>query len=985
MSANMAIRDRRDDQLTKRLARAVRGPVLASPFDLGRYATDASIYQIAPRAVVVPQSGDDVAAALEIARDERVPLLPRGGGTSQCGQTVNDAVVLDLSKRMNRILEIDPEAQTATVEPGVVLDQLNAALKPYGLWYPVDVSTSSRATLGGMTANNSCGARSIRYGMSRDNVLAIDALLADGSRARFAETDPDTLGNTPADALFRDLLALARAESDEIRARWPTVPRNVGGYNTDALLAARPNLATLLVGSEGTLAFSERITLKLSKLPTEKVLGVCHFPSFYAAMDAVQHIVTLGPTAVELFDRTILELAREIPLFRSAVDRFTRGTPDALLIVEFAEADEAENLHRLSGLGDLMAELGFAWDGGRKGVGGVVEAVDPAFQKEIIEVRKQGLNIMMSMKSEGKPVSFIEDCCVALPDLAAYTDRLQGIFDRHGVSGTFYAHASVGTLHVRPVLNLKQEAGVRALRAIAEETFEMVRAYKGTHSGEHGDGIVRSEFHEEMFGPRLVGLWRRVKARMDPDGLLNPGRVVDPPRMDDRSLLRYRPDYRWDDIDTVFDWPGFEGAGRGLQGAVEMCNNNGACRKIGDGVMCPSYRVTRDERDLVRGRANSLRLAMSGQLGEDALTSPQMADTMKLCVSCKACRRECPTGVDMAKMKIEVQAAQAKAHGIGLRERLVAWLPRYAPYARFLPPLMNAQHWMPGAPGAMERLLGLAADRPLPRWPWDAWRPTSEAGSEPVDVLLFADSFNRYFEPWNLRAAEAVLRRLGLRVGHATPPGRGRRPLCCGRTFLAAGLAPQARREIARTAQALRAHLAAGGVVVGLEPSCVLTFRDEAPQLLDDWPEAFGQQIMLFEEYLAGLPAQGRDLPLGPVKARRALLHGHCHQKAFNQMGPVQRLLAQIPDLKVELIPSSCCGGAGAFQYQAETAATSRAMAELSLLPRIRTADAETVILADGTSCRHQIAHGAAREARHVATLLAESLGAGGVRAPWDR
>ncbi len=968
-----AIADRRADPLTRRLREACRGAVLAGRFDLGRYATDASIYQIAPRAVVVPEGPEDVAAAFEIARAEGVPVTPRGGGTSQCGQTVNEGVVLDLSRGLGRILEIDAEARTATVEPGVVLDHLNAALKPHGLWYPVDVSTSSRATIGGMTANNSCGARSIKYGMSRDNVLAIDALLADGTRARFGEIDPDALGNGPADGLFRDLLGLARAEAEEIRARRPDVPRNVGGYNVDALLPERPNMATLLVGSEGTLAFSERITLKLSELPGEKVLGVCHFPSFYEAMDAVQHLVTLGPTAVELFDRTILDLARAIPLFRPSVDRFTRGEPEALLIVEFAEPDRAENLRRLAGLTETMAELGFAWEGGRKGVGGVVEATDPGFQTEIVEVRKQGLNIMMSMKSEGKPVSFIEDCCVALPDLAAYTDRLQGIFARHGVSGTFYAHASVGTLHVRPVLNLKEEAGVRTLRAIAEETFEAVAEYKGAHSGEHGDGIVRSEFHERMFGARMTGLWGEVKRRMDPDGLLNPGRIVDPPKMDDRSLLRYRPDYAWPEVETVFRWEGYPGAGRGLQGAVEMCNNNGACRKIGEGVMCPSYRVTREERDLTRGRANSLRLAMSGQLGPDALASDEMAETMKLCVSCKACRRECPTGVDMAKMKIEAQAARAKAHGVSLRDRLVGYLPRYAPYARYLPWAMNARDWVPGAAWASEKLLGLAADRALPRWPADRFWPEATAPLEEADVVLFADSFNRYFEPWNLRAAQAVLKGAGLKLAQAEAP-RGR-PLCCGRTFLSAGLAEEARAEMARTAEALRPALERGAAVVGLEPSCLLTFRDEAPALLEDWPAELGQRVMLFEEYLAGRVAEGLELPLGPVAAPRALLHGHCHQKAFNQMGPVQRLLRLIPGLEVELIPSSCCGGAGAFQYQAETAEVSRRMAELSLLPRVRAAEAEAVVLADGTSCRHQIADGAGREARHVATLLAESMG----------
>jgi FAD/FMN-containing dehydrogenase/Fe-S oxidoreductase len=887
-------------------------------------------------------------------------------------------VVLDLSRHLNKIIDIDPKARTAVVEPGVVLDTLNEALKPYGLWYPVDVSTSSRATLGGMTANNSCGSRSIRYGTSRDNVLAIDTILADGTRATFGEIDPAEFraANAPGPLpdMIRDLLDLGAREAEEIRARFPNVIRRVGGYNIDALIPdRRVNLAHLLVGSEGTLAFSERITLKLSPLPRRKVLGICHFPDFQEAMDAVQHLVTLDPTAVELFDRKILDLSRAIPIFRPIVDRFVRGEPEALLIVEFAEPDQAENLRRLAALGDMMADLGFRWDDPGKKPGGVVEAIEPEFQKDVVEVRKQGLNIMMSMKSAGKPVSFIEDCCVELPHLAAYTDRLAGVFRKHNVDSTFYAHASVGTLHVRPVLNLKQEADVKALRAIAEETFEIVRDYKGCHSGEHGDGIIRSEFHRQMFGDRMVAAFEEVKAWMDPGGLLNPGRIVHPPEMDDRSLFRYRPDYAVPERETVFDWPGHVGAGRGLQGAVEMCNNNGACRKLGDGVMCPSYRVTRDERDLTRGRANTLRLAMSGQLGPDAMTSDAMDETMALCVSCKGCRRECPTGVDMAKMKIEVQALRAKRFGLSLRDRLIAHLPRYALWASRLAPVMNLRDRLPGLPWLTERLFGLSAARTLPTWR-PAWRPAQ--ADEAPEVLLFADTFSRHHEPENLRAAETVLRAAGLRVGHAEPP-KGR-PLCCGRTYLSVGLAEQAKAEMRRTIAAIRPVLERGGHVVGLEPSCILTFRDEAPALLgEEWTAEMGERGMLFEEYLEMKLKDGLTLPLNPIKSVKALVHGHCHQKAFNQFGPVQRVLARVPGLKVEPIPSSCCGGAGAFGYQAETAEISRAMDERSLLPRVRAAEADAIIVADGTSCRHQIADGAGREAVHVARVLAESLGAG--------
>ncbi len=960
--------------------------MLFDRFSRGRYATDASVYQVMPLGVVLPKSGADVEAVLGIAREHGVPVLPRGGGTSQCGQTVNRALVLDCTAHLDGLLEFDAGAATAVVEPGLVLDELNRHLRAHGLWFPVDVSTASRATLGGMTANNSCGSRSIRYGTMRDNVLAIDALLADGTRARFEAVDRERLlhdaHDTPTTALVRDLLALGEREADEIRARFPDLLRRVGGYNIDALVPGnRPNnLAHLLVGSEGTLAFSERITLKLSPLPGNRVLGVCHFPTFHAAMDAAQHLVRLDPSAVELVDHTMIGLSRDIAMFRPVVERFVRGDPAALLLVEFAEPEAAENLRRLRALHETMAELGFRFDDPGKQPGGVVDAVDADFQKAIWEVRKSGLNIMMSMKSEGKPVSFVEDCAVRLPDLAEYTERLTRIFEKHGTTGTWYAHASVGTLHVRPVLNLKLEADVRAMRAIAEECFEMVREYRGSHSGEHGDGIVRSEFHRDMFGDRLVADFEWVKQRFDPHGLFNPNRIVHPPRMDDRSLLRYAPDYRFEERATVFDWSAWPGASGGLQGAVEMCNNNGACRKFDDSVMCPSWRVTRREKDLVRGRANSLRLALSGQLGPDAFESDEMADTLSLCVSCKACRRECPTGVDMAKFKIEVLAARANKRGVGLRERLVATLPRYAPWAAKAPWLANLRNRVPLLARAAETLLGLAAERTLPAWRGD-WFGSRAADTPAVaatdaDVLLFADTFNRWFEPHNLRAAREVLTRAGLRVALAGA-GTGERPLCCGRTYLAAGLAEQARAEMRRTAKVLRGAVETGTPVVGLEPSCLLTFRDEAPAMLGaDWNEAWGRRVMLLEEFIAERAAAGTfNLPLSLPAGSRALLHGHCHQKSFGVMSPVLRTLALVDGLSVETVASSCCGMAGAFGFQAETLAVSKAMGEASLLPAVRSAPAETWILADGTSCRHQVGDGTGREAVHVAELLRHAAG----------
>ena len=964
--------------LERRLKAEQTGDVRFDAFTRGRYATDASHYQILPLGVVTPRSAADAEGALAVCRSEGVPVTPRGGGTSQAGQTVNRAVILDCSRYLNRIIDIDAAGRRCRVEPGIVLDELNRALKPHGLWFPVDISTASRATIGGMVGNNSCGARSLRYGNTRENVLSIDAVLADGTRAHFGRIGEAGVDVPP--ALIRDLLAIAAREADEIKRQFPKVQRRVGGYNLDALVPGRNdvNLAHLLVGSEGTLAFSTRIELKLSPLLGPRAIGACHFGSFHEAMAAAQHIVALKPIAVELIDRTMLGLAREIAMFKPTVDAFLRGDPEAILFVEFAE-DRDENLRRLKALTALIGGLGLSWDKTGAKWGGVVDVLDPKLQAAIGEVRTAGLNIMMSMKEEGKPISFVEDCAVPLEHLADYTARLTQIFEKNGTRGTWYAHAAVGCLHVRPVLNLRLDKDVRAMRAIAEEAFAMVRAYKGSHSGEHGDGIVRSEFHQTMFGRNLVHAFEEVKDRLDPQHLFNPGKIVRAPKFDDRENFRYPPRYSAGALETALDWSAYPGAGGGFQGAVEMCNNNGACRALAGGVMCPSYRVTGDERDVTRGRANTLRLAISGQLGPDALTSDQMAETLKLCVSCKACRRECPTGVDMARMKIEVLRARARKVGVSLHDRLVGYLPRYAPYAARLRWLMNLRDRLPGAAVLSAAIAQFAAERPLPKWRKDYFHddePLFASTGKPTrgEVVLFADTFNRYFEPENVRAAIAVLAAGGYEV-HIARPNNGGRPLCCGRTFLAVGNTDAARDEAERTLAALKPQLARDLPVIGLEPSCVFTFRDEIPALLkSDTARNAANRVVLLEEFLVAEAAAGRlDINFAPAKTS-ALLHGHCHQKSFGAMGAVETTLKLVPGLDVAVIESSCCGMAGAFGYDAETIDVSRAMGELSLLPAVRQAPDDAIIVADGTSCRQQIRDGTRREAMHVARVLAMAL-----------
>ena len=991
-------------RLAANLASQTQGEVLFSAADRGRYATDASIYQAMPVGVFVPRSSADVALALDICRDLGVPIVARGGGTSQCGQTVGAGLVMDHSKYVRQVLAVNPAERVAVVEPGIVLDHLNGELKQHGLWFPVDVSTSAQATLGGMAGNNSCGSRSIAYGNMVHNVLGAQAWTSDGTLLTLG----DFAGSSgPARALGEYVRALANELSPDIAARWPKVMRRVGGYNLDIFCnqSERPytadgsvNLAHLLVGSEGTLALTKNLTLQLSELPRAKVLGVVNFPTFYAAMDAAQHIVKLsgGLSAVELVDRTMIELSLQNPAFAPTVRTALLGSPDAILLVEFSGASKADLLPQMKQLVELMGDLGLP--------GSVVEMIEDAPQKNLWEVRKAGLNIMMSLKGDGKPVSFIEDCAVPLEHLAEYTDALTEVFKKHGSKGTWYAHASVGTLHVRPILDMRR-GGAPKMRAISEEASALVRKFKGAYSGEHGDGLCRGEWISWQFGPQITQAFAGIKARMDPLGLLCPQRMIEPPKMDDTSLMRYAPGYKVIPIQTALDWrawdvqndpvteqtsaPGTGGdPAQGLAKAVEMCNNNGHCRKFDTGTMCPSYRVTRDEQHVTRGRANTLRLALSGQIkglqAGDALASQAVHDALELCVGCKGCKRDCPTGVDMAKMKIEFLHHYKARHGHTLKDKLIARLPDYAHLASRLAPLLNLRNKLPGLAALSEKLLGLSAKRSLPQWQSNHFFNTAHAGASAQQVLLaakpvvlFVDTFNGHFESANARAALHVLQAAGYTVHVATKALPDGKHLCCGRTYLASGMLDEAKAKAREVVEALLPFAEKGIAIVGLEPSCLLTLRDEMLVMgLGDAAQTISRQALLFEEFLAREAAAGQleklKSQLQPT-GQPILLHGHCHQKAFGAVSPVMDVLKLIPGARPALIESSCCGMAGSFGYEASHYEVSMQMAELSLLPAVRQ-QPDAIVVADGTSCRHQIRDGAQREAVHVAALLARLL-----------
>ena len=1007
-------------RLAKRLRQETSGEVMTDIASRGRYATDASIYQAMPIAVFVPKTAEDIATAIQIASELHVPVLPRGGGTSQCGQTTGTALVIDNSKYFRKVLDLNLDQGYVEVEPGIVLDHLNAQLKQHGLWYPVDVSTAAQATLGGMAGNNSCGSRSIAYGNMVHNVLGIDAWLADGQVGQFANY---ANSSGIAKQLGDFVKNLADTLQPEIEAHFPKVLRRVAGYNLDLFHPQSElpytqdgsvNLAHLLVGSEGTLAYFKSLKLKLAPLAGHKVLGIVNFASFYKAMDSAQHIVKLGPTAVELVDRTMIDLARSNPSFKKTIETALidpqAQTPEAILLVEFSGESQAPLLAKLKALQELMGDLGQA--------GTVVAMPDAGLQKNLWEVRKAGLNIMMSLKGDGKPVSFIEDCAVPLESLAEYTQALTEVFSKYGTRGTWYAHASVGTLHVRPILDMRRD-GAQKMRAVAEEASALVRKYKGAYSGEHGDGLCRGEWISWQFGPKITEALAEIKYAFDPKGLFNPGKIVNPPKMDDASKFRFPPNYQVIPLQPALDWsawnvqndpvtenttaPGSGGdPAMGLAKAVEMCNNNGHCRKFDAEVMCPSYRVTRDEKHLTRGRANTLRLALSNQLdiqeGTSPLASDAIKDVMDLCVSCKACRRECPTGVDMAKMKIEFLAAYKKRTGHSLRGLAVAYLPKYASIISsipLLPSILNLRNHLSPIAKLQEWMMGISAQRSLPTWKskifWNDKKAISSHQFSPEQlmnasgkgIVLLADTFNAYFEDENLKAALQVLQAAGYQVHipqktHSKQAHQSTntcsKEFCCGRTYLASGMVDKAKETLGELLNHLAPYAKKNIPIIGLEPSCLFTLKDEALVMgLGEQAISVSKQAQLLEEFLFNEVKAGRLKLNLKAASKPVLFHGHCHQKSFAAVTPAMELLKLIPNAEPKLIESSCCGMAGSFGYESEHIAVSQQMAEASLLPTIRKSPNSWVV-ADGTSCRHQIADGTQREAVHIARILAAHL-----------
>lgn len=950
-------------KIEKEISSKVDGKTLFDEFSRGRYSTDASVYQIKPIGVVLPKDTNDVLNVMEYSQKNSIPLLARGGGSSQCGQTVGESLVLDYSRHQNKILDLNVEEKSVWVEPGVVLDHLNAYLKPYGLWFPVDVSTSSRATIGGMSANNSCGSRSLYYGNMVHNVLAIETILDDGSIHTFDEIQKDYLAQkNNQDRLYKIIdkfIDLRQSVGTEIDENWPTTQRRVGGYNIDLIDPNGFNSSNILVGSEGTLSLFNKIKLKLSELPKNKILGVCYFDNFHQAMELTKEIVKLKPTCVELMDQNLLNLAREIPMYSEGIKKYIKGNPQAVLMVEFIDTEQSIYEKKIKDLEYLVLNQN------KNNQFSYYSNLDE--QKEVFEIRKAGLNILMSMKGDKKPVAFIEDCAVSLDHLADYTARLNEIFKKYNTSGMFYAHASVGTLHIRPVLNMKSDEDIRNMRSISEETFEMVKDYKGSHSGEHGDGIVRSEFHEMMFGKKITNAFEEIKDTFDSKNLLNPGKIVRPLKSNDRSLMRYKSGYQTQNINTHYDWSNW---GQ-FSDAVEMCNNNGACRKLDSGVMCPSYRVTKEEKDLVRGRANTLRLALSNQLPEGSFASKEMYETMELCVSCKACQRECPMSVDMAKMKSEFLSHYYKKFSMRIKDRITSDMPRLIWLLKIVAPIFNKIKNLPVISNIVEKF-GFALERQMPEVQNQSILREiyNDQSYSEKKVILFADTFNINFENQNLIYSIKVLNKFGYQV---IIPSFGKdklnRALCCGRTYISYGQLDKASEELNRFNNYIIDNNYFNLPVVGIEPSCLLTFSDEYQKLKNvKNKDKLKNKFYLLEEFVLDEIKNDNKIKMNKFD-QNVLIHGHCHQKSQDRMKGLKNLLSEL-DIKNEMIDSSCCGMAGSFGYDSKNYEVSKKMANLSLIPAINNSDEKDFIIANGTSCRHQISDLSEKKGKHISELL---------------
>lgn len=936
------------------------------------YSTDASSYQMMPIGVAIPKSEGEVIAAVEIAGQHGVPLLPRGGGSSLAGQAVGHALILDFSRYLDGILEIHPEEKAVYIQPGITLGILNKCLAPHRLMFGPDPASGERATMGGILGNNSTGAHSIVYGMTVDHVLETEVILADGSRAQFEALPRGEWAQRASrpgleGRIYQQIPQILEKYAKPIANNYPKTFRSVAGYNLNRLAKAEhPNLAELMVGSEGTLGMITRIKLNLVPFPAMKRLAMVHFAEVRRAMEIVPRLLETDATAIEVIDKLMLDLTRDRMEYRRLLT-FIEGDPQVVLIVEYTGETETELQAGIERLQRTLNQVGHRDQ--------VVIVADPAEQANVWYVRKLGLGILMSVRGDAKPVSYIEDAAVPVEHLADYVSQLYESAQEIGIERmAMYGHASAGCVHVRPLINTKTKEGKRQVRLISEKSVELVCSYGGTTSGEHGEGISRGEFAERLFGSELVQAFHEVKDAFDPRNLMNPGKVVSPPKMDDPSLMRYGADYQtsYSFAQTVFHFHEDGDFAR----AVEMCNGAGVCRQLEQGVMCPSFQATRQEKHSTRGRANALRAAMMGLLGPQAMTSKELYEVLDLCLSCHACKSECPSSVDMARLKAEFLHQYYQEHGVPIRSWLFANIAKWNALMQPIAPLSNMflrgpAKWALAALGVhSKRSLPTLAPEPFSRWyRRGAQQKKNPDAHEQRAVIFFHDTFTEHNEPNIGQAAIKVLRAAGYH------PMILEDRVCCGRPAISKGLLKEALRAAEHNVALLAPYAKRGIPIVGVEPSCMAMLVDEYLDLVPgEEAQAVAQQTMLVDGFLVREAREGRLKLRFDGTQRHVLFHGHCQQKSAFGTANTLEMLRMIPHSTVEEIDAGCCGMAGSFGYESEHYDLSIQLAEMSLAPAIRAAAEDTLICVMGTSCRDQVEHTTGRHALHPIEILASAL-----------
>lgn len=948
------------------------------------YSTDASVYRQIPVGVALPKNTTDIQNLVRFAKKHNSSLIPRTAGTSLAGQVVGGGIVVDVSKYLNQILEINKQEKWVRVEPGVVLDEMNKVLYPHGLFFSPETSTSNRCMIGGMVGNNSCGAHSLIYGSTRDHLISVTTVLSDQSIVTFGpltrtEFESKCGLKTLEGEIYRNiLLILGDTENQkEIRSRYPdpAIHRRNTGYALDLLLDSAPfngseehfNFSKLIAGSEGTLALITEITLSLDPLPPPVKGLVCvHCKTLEEALQGNLIALKFNPGAIELMDKTVMDLSKK-NIKQNRNRFFIEGDPAAILIIEFARDSREEILAIASELEKEMRKSGYGY------------YFPVIFGEDILkvwEVRKAGLGLLSNMPGDAKPVPVVEDVAVRPEDLPEYIREFNILLKNHNLGCVYYAHIGTGELHLRPVLNLKDKMDTELFHTIAFETAKLVKKYRGSLSGEHGDGRLRGEFIPLMIGEKNYELLRQVKRIWDPENIFNPGKIIKTPPMN--TSLRFEPGFVTPEFDTVFDFS----EDRGFLRSIERCNGSGDCRKSAmmGGTMCPSYMATRDERTTTRARANSLRELITNPEKENPFDQDAIYGILDLCLSCKGCKSECPSNVDMAKLKAEFLQHYFDANRIPFRTKLIAGISRINEFGSHMPSITNFVLSNKITSGWIKKIAGFAPERSMPK----LYRMTlrnylkNHAKTQPLtaevkgEVNLFSDEFTNYNDTEIGIKVVEILTRLGYKVN--VPEHE-----ISGRTYLSKGLVRKAKALSIKNVNLLKDLVTPETPLIGIEPSAILTFRDEYPDLVGKEMKAqaktLAKSVFMFDEFIASETEKGNILSLQFTKeAKRIRVHGHCHQKALASVAPTLKMLSLPVNYKVEEIKSGCCGMAGSFGFEKEHYEISMKIGELVLFPEVRKSDEDVIIAAPGTSCRQQIFDGTGKKAYHPVEILYDAM-----------